>query len=233
MFRTHNLAAVSLLLATLIAHPSAQAEGLTLPEKDVNPTGGMIHAAYYGSIPTCMVCNATSMSSNTTCSAFCSTYGHCTPTVFPQETMLSASSGKQLASPGHDYTTQSPLMQEQMMLNLLNRDRKINGLPALTHDEELSRIARVKSADMRDNGYFAHESPTYGNVRAMLKHFGYPYAGAGENIAHHANADKAQAAFMSSPGHRANILSKAWTKVGVGIVYDRQGYIYATQIFAR
>ena len=119
------------------------------------------------------------------------------------------------------------------MLNLLNQDRINNGLAPLTLDPELSRIARIKSADMRDNHYFAHESPTYGDVRAMLRRFGYSFTGAGENIAHHANVDKAQAACMSSSGHRANILSTAWTKVGIGIVTDDAGYIYATQIFAR
>lgn len=119
------------------------------------------------------------------------------------------------------------------MANLLNQDRNFNGLGTLPLDPELSRIARIKSADMRDNGYFAHESPTYGRVGEMLKRFGYTYSAAGENIAHHANVDKAQAAFMSSAGHRANILGKGWTKMGIGIVMDANGYIYATQIFAK
>ena len=118
------------------------------------------------------------------------------------------------------------------MANLLNQDRKNNGRATLTLDAELSRIARIKSADMRDQGYFAHESPTYGDVRAMLRRFGYPFSAAGENIAHHANVDKAQAAFMTSAGPRQNILG-TWTKVGIGIVEDAQGYIYATQIFAK
>ena len=118
------------------------------------------------------------------------------------------------------------------MANLLNQDRKNNGRATLTLDAELSRIARIKSADMRDQGYFAHESPTYGDVRAMLRRFGYPFSAAGENIVHHANVDKAQAAFMTSAGHRQNILG-TWTKVGIGIVEDAQGYIYATQIFAK
>ena len=118
------------------------------------------------------------------------------------------------------------------MANLLNQDRNNNGLGALPLDEELCRIARIKSADMRDNRYFAHESPTYGRVREMLRHFGYRFSAAGENLAHHANVDKAQAAFMSSQGHRQNILG-GWTKMGIGIVTDANGYIYATQIFAK
>ncbi len=119
------------------------------------------------------------------------------------------------------------------MMNFINQDRAANGLPALTLDRELSRIARIKSQDMRDGGYFAHESPTWGTAREMLTRLGYDFRGCGENIAHHANVPKAQAAFMTSEGHRRNILSAGWTKVGVGVCYDRNGFIYATQLFVR
>lgn len=137
------------------------------------------------------------------------------------------------SSTGDDYTTQALSAQEEKMANLLNQDRLRSGLAPLTLDAELCRIARIKSADMRDGGYFAHESPTYGDIRAMLRQFGYAFSAAGENIAHHANVDKAQAAFMSSSGHRAAILSSAWTKVGIGIVTDGNGFIYATQVFVK
>ena len=133
---------------------------------------------------------------------------------------------------GH-YTTASLSAQERSAGNLLNSDRAAYGLAPLTLDPELCRIARIKSEDMRDNNYFAHESPTYGKVSAMLRHFGYAFSGAGENIAHHATVDKAQAAFMSSDGHRRNVLSSAWTKAGVGVCTDRNGFVYVTQIFAR
>ncbi|MCH5286290.1 MAG: serine protease [Christensenellaceae bacterium] len=139
----------------------------------------------------------------------------------------------QAPSTEDDYTTQSASAQEQMMLKLLNQDRNNNGLPSLTLDPTLSNIARIKSCDMRDNNYFAHESPTYGRVKDMLNRFGYSFSGAGENIAHHATVEKAEAAFMSSSGHRQNILSSAWTKVGIGICFDRNGYVYVTQIFVR
>lgn len=137
------------------------------------------------------------------------------------------------SSTGHDYTTHSLTMQEEILLNLLNQDRILAGLPPLTLDPELSRIARIKSEDMRDQNYFAHESPTYGKARQMLQRFGYRFTGCGENIAHHATVQKAQAAFMTSEGHRKNILSAVWEKVGIGVCYDRNGYIYATQIFVR
>ncbi|MBR5390379.1 MAG: hypothetical protein IK141_03635 [Clostridia bacterium] len=132
-----------------------------------------------------------------------------------------------------DYTTISVTAQEQKVWNLLNRDRQSNGLPALPLDPELSRIARIKSCDMNSQHYFAHESPTYGNAASMLRAFGYAFNGVGENIAHHATVEKAEAAFLSSQGHRGNILGRQWTKVGVGVCVDKNGFVYVTQLFAR
>ncbi|MBP3523382.1 MAG: transporter [Clostridia bacterium] len=133
---------------------------------------------------------------------------------------------------GH-YTTASLSAQEQTAGNLLNSDRARYGLAPLVIDPELCRIARIKSQDMLNNQYFAHTSPTYGDVRSMLRQFGYAYTAAGENIAHHATVEKAQAAFLSSPGHRKNILSSAYTRVGLGVAVDAKGYVYLTQIFVR
>ena len=38
---------------------------------------------------------------------------------------------------------------------------------------------------------------------------------------------------MSSSRHKRNILGSSWTKVGIGVCYDANGYVYVTQIFAR
>ena len=131
------------------------------------------------------------------------------------------------------YTSAFLSAQERIAGNLLNSDRAAYGLPPLTLDPELCRIARIKSQDMRDNQYFAHTSPTYGDVRKMLDHFGYSYAAAGENIAHHATVEKSQAALISSPGHRKNILRRSFTRVGIGVALNQNGHVYLTQIFCR
>ena len=130
-------------------------------------------------------------------------------------------------------TSGSVSAQEQSAGNLVNLDRSNYSLAPLTLDSELCRIARLKSEDMRDNKYFAHTSPTYGDVRSMLTKMGYSYTAAGENIAHHATVEKAQAALISSPGHRRNILTTSYTRFGVGIALDANGYVYLTQIFCR
>ena len=131
------------------------------------------------------------------------------------------------------YTSASVSAQEQTAGNLLNNDRARYGLPPLALDAELCRIARIKSQDMLAGGYFSHTSPTYGSVRDMLTRFGYPYTAASENIARHSTLEKAQAALISSPGHRRNVLSTSFTKVGIGVATTPEGYVYVTQIFCR
>lgn len=169
---------------------------------------------------------------NTGCAASCAA-GSCSSAVRQR---AAADTNPVSASPTvstGDYTTFSATAQEQKLLNLLNQDRQKNGLSPLEEDPELSALARLKSEDMNEGNYLAHESPTLGNAAEMLSSHGYEYQGVGENIAHHRDVEKAEAAFMSSDGHRRNILGGQWTKVGVGVSLDENGYVYATELFAR
>ncbi len=134
---------------------------------------------------------------------------------------------------GGDYTPGSVSAQEAIGFALLNQDRASNGRAALTLDPELCNLARMKSEDMKANRYFAHTSPTYGSASEMLRTYGYSFTSVGENIAHHATVEKSEAAFMSSTGHRTNILGSQWKKVGIGVAYDAQGFVYVTQLFVR
>ncbi|MEW9700238.1 CAP domain-containing protein [Paenibacillus sp. SI8] len=108
--------------------------------------------------------------------------------------------------------------EEQRMIDLVNSARAAAGLPPLTVDLTLTKTARLKSQDMVDNNYFSHDSPTYGSPFDMMKRFGISYSAAGENIACNQNVEAAHQALMNSPGHKANILSKDYTHIGIGIV---------------
>lgn len=114
-------------------------------------------------------------------------------------------------------------------MQLVNEIRAQNGLGTLKLNSDLSDVARTKSQDMHDNGYFAHESPTYGSPFEMMKSFGISYNAAGENIAMGYTSPQAVVdAWMNSPGHRANILGASFTQIGVGYVKDGH---YWTQMF--
>lgn len=118
---------------------------------------------------------------------------------------------------------------EQEVIRLVNDIRKENGLSALTYDWELSRVARYKSQDMKDNRYFAHNSPVYGTPFQMIRNFGISFRGAGENIARGYSTPQAVVnGWMNSSGHRANILNAGYTHIGVGYVANGN---YWTQMF--
>lgn len=126
-------------------------------------------------------------------------------------------------------TDSSVTSYEQEVVRLVNEIRAQNGLKELKHNWELSRVARYKSQDMRDNRYFSHTSPVYGSPFQMMKSFGITYRSAGENIARGQATPKAVVnAWMNSSGHRANILNASFTEIGVGYVANGK---YWTQMF--
>ena len=118
---------------------------------------------------------------------------------------------------------------EKEVIRLVNIERRKNGLSDLKYNWELSRVAGYKSEDMNKRNYFSHTSPTYGTPFEMIRNFGITYRSAGENIAKGQKTPEAVVkAWMNSSGHRANILSKSFTEIGVGYVAD--GNIW-TQLF--
>ena len=128
-------------------------------------------------------------------------------------------------------TNSTVINYENEVIRLVNEMRAKNGLNPLTADWELSRVARYKSQDMKDNNYFSHTSPVYGTPFNMIKNFGISYKSAGENIAKGQKTPQAVVnSWMNSSGHRANILNSSYTKIGVGYVADGN---YWTQMFIR
>jgi len=118
---------------------------------------------------------------------------------------------------------------EKEVVELTNAERKKQGLKPLTLDEKLSKVARTKSQDMKDNNYFDHNSPTYGSPFDMMKKFGITYRTAGENIAKgQKTPQEVVKAWMNSEGHRKNIMNPNFTHIGVGYVKDGN---YWTQQF--
>ena len=86
-------------------------------------------------------------------------------------------------------------------------------------DSSLNKVAQAKAADMAQNNYFDHNSPTYGSPFDMMKQFGVSYRTAGENIAMgQRSPQEVMEQWMNSQGHRQNILNGSFTKIGVGYV---------------
>ncbi|MDR2712279.1 MAG: CAP domain-containing protein [Clostridiales bacterium] len=123
---------------------------------------------------------------------------------------------------------------EDEVLRLVNAERGKYGLPALKANWQAARVARIKSEDMISRKYFAHNSPTYGSPFNMMENFGLKFSAAAENIAYGQRTPSAvMDAWMNSPGHRANILSRTVTELGVGAAKSANGTLYWTQMFLK
>lgn len=146
----------------------------------------------------------------------------------------------QLSNPDLIYPNQKiniPILRkaksvEGQVIDLTNQERQKNGLSPLQLDWQLSRVARYKSRNMRDVGYFSHRSPTYGSPFDMMKSFNIEYSQAAENIAAgQTSAEQVVREWMDSPGHRKNILTGSYTHIGVGYAKGGSYGTYWTQMF--
>ncbi|WP_153979138.1 CAP domain-containing protein [Paenibacillus xylanilyticus] len=143
-----------------------------------------------------------------------------TPTKKPENSSNSGNAnntgktGNNSSNSGNE-STQSDFAAQ--VVKLVNAERAKAGLSALASDALLDKVALAKAKDMSNNNYFDHQSPTYGSPFDMMKQFGVTYSYAGENIAKgQKTPQEVVTAWMNSEGHRANILSKNFTQIGVG-----------------
>ena len=131
-------------------------------------------------------------------------------------------------------TTGSMSAEESKMINLVNQERTKAGLKPYTYDSSLRAAALSHSRDMSQNNFFSHTSPTKGTFSQRLAASGVKHTAAGENLALNGSVDKAHVSLMNSSGHKANIMSATYTRVGIGIVYNQsKGAYYITQWFAK
>lgn len=106
---------------------------------------------------------------------------------------------------------------EQNLLDMTNKERVARGLPPFEIDESLVQSARDHANWMAS--------------RRIMQHTRKPV---GENIAQgQATSDSAIRTWMNSPPHRANMLSRGWTKIGAAGYTSPEGRIYWCLQFLR
>lgn len=118
-----------------------------------------------------------------------------------------------------EISNSSELTQEEKeFLELINSNRKNNGLEELKIDENVQNVARLKAKDLEENNYFSHKSETYGDIATMLKTFEVECSSSAENIAGNKTLAGAVEAWMNSDTHKVNILNKEFNYTGIAIV---------------
>ncbi len=116
-----------------------------------------------------------------------------------------------------------------LLFELVNEAREKSGMKSLTYDTSLEECANVRAVEIKS--LFSHTRPSGLSCFTVLDEYGYDYSYAGENIAYgQKDAEEVFTAWMNSQGHRENILSPSYTKIGMGLYGT--GTLYWSQFFA-
>ncbi|HZQ29765.1 MAG TPA: CAP domain-containing protein [Patescibacteria group bacterium] len=106
----------------------------------------------------------------------------------------------------------------EQLLSFTNQKRQEDGAGALSLNDKLNKAASDKAQDMFAENYWAHNSPTGKTPWVFIKNAGYQYVYAGENLARGFTDSKSVVdAWMASPEHRENMLSRNYNEVGFAV----------------
>ena len=158
-------------------------------------------------------------------------------------------------------TAEGLLEISRLTHDLINEERHNSGLSPLEYDDKLAAIARKHSEDMAQKEYFAHDNQRGESFSARYRQDGYNCANKQGLVIHKGAenifqgwefgrttyrngriiyrewftaqqiAEQAVSGWISSPGHRANILTPFFDREGIGVAADSVGKLLITQNF--
>jgi hypothetical protein len=108
------------------------------------------------------------------------------------------------------------------ILSAVNSARAGAGRRPLSLRSDLSAVAYRWSQHMAATGTLAHNP----SLTRQVTHWRW----VGENVGYGPDWRAVEVAFMNSPGHRANILDRDYTQIGIGVVV-RGDRVWVTQVF--
>lgn len=118
---------------------------------------------------------------------------------------------------------------EAALFDLTNQARRRAGVPILEWDGDLAAAGRAHVADLYRRGAFSHEGADGSTPGQRLKARRIPFSRTGENLVLAPGTTDAHARLMDSPKHRAHLLDRRFTRVGIGAVYGDQGILIAQE----
>lgn len=170
-----------------------------------------------------------------TASATPSTTPSATPTAHVTPAAHSSGSGALVG------TSTERQLQEQLF-NLINQDRANQGLGPYTLNRTLSNGALLHSQAMSSCG-MSHQCPGEDEPCQRVSNEGVSWSSCGENVGYSSpnptnwgGVQRIEQTMMGEQppddGHRQNLLSTSFNRVGIGIYIDAQGIVWVTEDFA-
>ena len=148
-----------------------------------------------------------------------------TPVNKPVETPVN----KPAETPVDTNADQATKFTEEVV-RLVNIERTNAGLSTVSMDSKVKEAAQVRAVEIKT--LFEHKRPNGTSCFTALTEKGVTYRGCGENIAYgQRSPEDVMKGWMNSDGHRANILKKEFTHIGVGYFQDTNGTKHWTQLF--
>ncbi|MFB7708423.1 CAP domain-containing protein [Streptomyces sp. NPDC056105] len=133
------------------------------------------------------------------------------------------------ASPSAPATTAPASGDTARVLTLVNNERSKAGCSPLTMNAKLTKAAQDHSKDMASHQNMSHTGSDGSSPDVRITRAGYSWSSYGENVAYgYSTPEKVMAAWMSSPGHKRNILDCSFKEIGIGLA---QPDSYWTQDF--
>lgn len=148
----------------------------------------------------------------------------------PSEDTSTPESKPETSTPENKPEADKELTFAEQVVELVNQERTKAGLNAVTLDQNIASAALVRAKEIETS--FSHTRPNGSKFSTALTEQGVTFKGAGENNAWGQKSPEAvMQAWMNSEGHRANILNKNFTKIGVGYYQNAAGRNFWTQLF--
>jgi uncharacterized protein YkwD len=122
------------------------------------------------------------------------------------------------------------------VVDLTNVERTRAGLSPLRANAQLMRAAQLQAEQMAALGRMAHvlNDGPYPGPQDRLAAAGYRWRAYAENIAYGQRGPQdVTESWMTSAGHRANMLNAAYTELGTGYALDGHGRPYFVQVFGK
>jgi uncharacterized protein YkwD len=113
---------------------------------------------------------------------------------------------------------------EKELLTRINHARTSHGRHALVYRGDLAAVARAQARRMAGSRRLYHNP----HLTTAVTNWRW----VGENVGYAPDIATVHRAFMHSRHHRANILDRDYTQVGVGVVV-RNGRVWVAEVFRR
>jgi len=130
-----------------------------------------------------------------------------------------------------DKNTADLTTLRSQLLRLINSSRTEAGKQMVKSDALLDKLAQLQSEDMAARNYFGHINPDGQTPDDRRIAMGITTS-VGENLAQAPTITYAHNGLMRSGIHRSSILNSNWTRVGLGIAKDANGYYLITEEFS-